>query len=114
MLSERDFWSESAVGTAEQKEVGRWPLLSLVTPYCFSPILLGAQNAPKDNYVRTLACALLVWRPWMDLVLGVCYVEESNEAMLSRFGHRLELQSHVHSFDDPKKQYSPSFDNQKL
>ena len=43
-----------------------------------------------SEYVRTLACALVSWTPWHDGVPGCCFVEEANEAALSRLGALLE------------------------
>ena len=62
--------------------------------------LFGPAVAVKENYVRTLSCALVTWQSWMESVPGVCHAEEATEALLSRFGHRLEVHSHLHEFDD--------------
>ena len=62
--------------------------------------LLGVGSVSRDSYVRTISCALLTWQPWFDELPGVSFVEESCEAMLSRFGHRLEVNLHVKTFDD--------------
>ena len=40
----------------------------------------------KDEYCRTVACALAFWTPWHDAVPGCAYSEEPNEAALSRLG----------------------------
>jgi hypothetical protein len=84
------------------RDAGSGNLVYSVLGHCLLLLvqLLGPLNASKDNYVRTLSCALLTWVPWMAQIPGYCFVEECCEAMLSRFGHRLEVHTHVHSYDD--------------
>ena len=62
--------------------------------------LIGVGTASGDPYVRTISCALKTWQDWYDDLPGVCFVEESCEAMLSRFGHRLEVNKHIKTFDE--------------
>ena len=62
--------------------------------------LLGVKQAAINGYVRTISTALLTWQPWLNQLHGVAFVEEACEAMLFRFGHRLEINKHAHSFDD--------------
>ena len=42
------------------------------------------------EYIRTLSCALLCWTPWHDGLPACCFVEEANEAALSRLGRHFE------------------------
>ena len=51
--------------------------------------MLDDPNA-KNEYVRTIAVAILCWQKWHDAIPGVCFAEESCEALLSRVGNRLE------------------------
>lgn len=53
----------------------------------------------KNEYVRTLSIALLTWQPMMTDMPGVCFAEESCEAMLSRLSHRCEVYRHLHGLD---------------
>ena len=53
----------------------------------------------KNEYVRTLAVALLTWTPWTSSLPGVCFAEESCEALLSRMSNRCEVYNHVHGFE---------------
>lgn len=53
----------------------------------------------KNEYVRTLAVALATWQPVMSKFPGVCFAEESCEALLSRMSHRCEVYRHLHGFD---------------
>ena len=62
--------------------------------------LFGQEKASKNEYVRNMSCKLLTWQTWMRHLPAMCFVEEACEAMLLRFGHRLEVNKQVHSFDD--------------
>lgn len=44
----------------------------------------------KEEYVRTIAVALMLWEPWFSNLPGCCFVEESCEAMLSRMRARVD------------------------
>jgi hypothetical protein len=56
-------------------------------------------RAGKNEYVRTLAVALITWQSFMNRVPGVCFAEESCEALLSRMSHRCEVYRHLHGFE---------------
>ena len=56
-------------------------------------------NQAKNEYVRTLAISILTWQPMMSQMPGVCFAEESCEAMLSRLSHRCEVYRHLHGLD---------------
>jgi hypothetical protein len=60
--------------------------------------LLQARSRTNE-YVRTIAVALITWQPFMSKMPGVCFAEESCEAMLSRMSHRCEVYRHLHGLD---------------
>ena len=53
----------------------------------------------KNEYVRTIAVSLVTWQPFMSKMPGVCFAEESCEALLSRMSHRCEVYRHLHGYD---------------
>jgi hypothetical protein len=60
--------------------------------------MLDDPNA-KNEYVRTIAVAILSWQKWHDAIPGVCFAEESCEALLSRVGNRLESYRSLTGFE---------------
>lgn len=85
-------WEGRGRGTGEKaKHVLEEILLLLVH-------LLSDSNA-KNEYVRTISVALLTWSPFLSSLPGVCFAEESCEALLSRMSHRCEVNRHLHGFD---------------
>ena len=86
-------WDGRAKGTGENaKQVCEDVLVVLIH-------LLKDRQA-KNEYVRTLAVALMTWQPSMSKMPGVCFAEESCEAMLSRMSHRCEVYKHLHGLND--------------
>jgi hypothetical protein len=85
-------WEGRAAGTAlKARQLLEEILVQLVH-------LLDDYEA-KNEYIRTLAVALLTWQPWTSSLPGVCFAEESCEALLSRMSNRCEVYNHVHGFD---------------
>ena len=85
----------------EGRQQGSCDLAHSATGQCLLLMIqLIGSKAANDPYCRTLSCAMLFWQPWHSLLPRVCFVEESNEAMLLRFSHRLDVNRHITSFDD--------------
>ena len=53
----------------------------------------------KLEYTRTIALALMTWQPWMMERPGCIFVEESGEAMLSRFMSSVRLNNQLRGFE---------------
>ena len=53
----------------------------------------------KNEYVRTIAVSLMTWSPFLSSLPACCFAEESCEALLSRMGHRCEVNRHLHGYD---------------
>ena len=53
----------------------------------------------KNEYVRTLLCALATWQPFMEGAPACVFAEETCEALLSRLSHRCDVNRHLHGFD---------------
>ena len=53
----------------------------------------------KAEYTRTMAVALLTWHPWLMDRPGCMFVEESGEALLSRFMASVRHNHHLWGFD---------------
>ena len=53
----------------------------------------------KQEYTRTIALALATWQPWMMDRPGCIFVEESGEAMLSRFTSSVRLNNQLRGFE---------------
>ena len=85
-------WEGRACGTGEKaKHVLEEVFVTLIH--------LLSDTQAKNEYIRTIAVALLTWTPFMSSLPGVCFAEESCEALLSRMGHRCEVNRHLHGFD---------------
>jgi hypothetical protein len=50
----------------------------------------GHRPRGHSDYVRTLACALLMWDRWHEQLPACCFSEEVNEATLSRLGGSMQ------------------------
>jgi len=55
---------------------------------CLSHLLDDRDS--REEYVRTISVALLMWQPWYTSLPGCCFVEESCEALLSRMRGRCD------------------------
>jgi hypothetical protein len=54
----------------------------------------------RHEYTRTLAVALLLWQPWKSALPACAFVEESCEALLSRYAGACRRNRHVSGFAD--------------
>jgi len=54
----------------------------------------------RHAYTRTLAVAFLLWQPWKSALPGCAFVEESCEALLSRYAGACHRNRHVNRFED--------------
>ena len=61
---------------------------------------LCGPDAKKVEFIRTTTIALLAWQQLHNQVPRYVHVEESGEALLARFGHRLHLHPQAISFVD--------------
>ena len=59
----------------------------------------------KEEYVRSISVALLMWQRWMDDLPGCCFVEESCEALLSRMASRCRSHRTLRGFDSTLRLY---------
>ena len=64
-----------------------------------------AERRRMTEYVRTLACAVLCWSPWHDALPACCFVEEVNEAALSRLGQLFERHPQAVTTDEAMDLY---------
>jgi hypothetical protein len=86
-------WEGRARGTGEKaKQILEEVLIILMH--------LQQDFQAKDPYVRTIAVALLTWQNYLSGLPGVCFAEESCEALLSRMSHRCESHRHLHGLED--------------
>lgn len=70
-----------------------------VLQHCFLTQLHLLQDwTCKAEYTKTMACALLAWKPDYSRMPGCLFVEESCEAMLSRLASRVRAHPHLSSF----------------
>lgn len=49
--------------------------------------------------------ALLMWQPWMDVLPGCCFVEESCEALLSRMASQCRAHTTMRGFNNTQRLY---------
>ena len=54
----------------------------------------------QQEYTRTIALALLSWQPWLMDRPGCIFVEESGEALLSRFMSSVRQHTQLRGFDN--------------
>ena len=59
----------------------------------------------QAEYTRTMAVALLMWQPWMSDLPGCAFVEESCEALLSRFAGACRRNKHLTGTDNAWRLY---------
>ena len=64
---------------------------------------LQADWTAREEYVRSLGVALLMWQPWMDTLPGCCFVEESCEALLSRMASQCRTHTTLRGFDNTNR-----------
>jgi len=55
----------------------------------------------QQEYTRTIAVALLMWQPWMSALPGCCFVEESGEALLSRYTAACRKATYLSGYEAP-------------
>lgn len=85
-------WEGRDRGTGERaKHILQEVLVLLVHVFC--------DSQAKNEYIRTIAVALLSWSPFLTSLPGVCFAEESCEALLSRMSHRCEVNRHLSGFE---------------
>jgi hypothetical protein len=53
----------------------------------------------QSGHMRTMAVALLMWQPWMSRLPGCAFVEESGEALLSRYAGACRRNKHLSGFE---------------
>ena len=54
----------------------------------------------EQEYTRTLAVALLMWQPWKSALPGCAFVEESCEALLSRYAGACRHNQYLSGYED--------------
>ena len=72
-------WEGRARGTGEKAK-------HVLEEVFFTLIHLLSDTQAKNEYIRTIAVALLTWAPFMSSLPGVYFAEESCEALFFKNG----------------------------
>ena len=72
-------WAGEASGSGKDAKQVLLACLLMMLP-------LTAGESHLTEYVRTLVCALVVWREWHTSIPGACFTDELNEASLHQLG----------------------------
>ena len=59
----------------------------------------------QQEYTRTIGVALLMWQPWMTALPGCAFVEESGEALLSRYTSACRNSRHLQGYANAWRLY---------